>query len=344
MVYICGRKAMWIMKRYIAVFLCAIMALFVLSACTDNTVETNIQEAALSATSVSMQLGGSVELSVLNYIGDVKWSSSDTTVAKVSQEGRVDAVAIGSVAISATLDDGSTMTCVAEIKPGQSSIQSIKVTSLYSDTNDITVNYESDNRVSLKASCYPEVNEMLTWTSSDEMLATVDQSGVVTVYGNGIVEIKATALNGVEGRCKVRIKNAPANVKPAVVPDANEDIPVIEDDKDDSDTASKFTSPVPVTSPSAKTSVIVSDKNVYLNVGESFTLTYAVGNTNADDVTWMSSDKAVAIVSKGRIVAIGEGRAVVSAVTGDGAVASCSVAVGKEEIEIMKKEVSEKKK
>ena len=58
----------------------------------------------------------------------------------------------------------------------------------------------------------------------------------------------------------------------------------------------------------------------------------------------MSSDKAVAVVAKGRIVAVGEGRAVISAVTEDGAVASCSVAVGEKEIKLMKKEVSDAKK
>lgn len=332
------------MKRYIAIVLCVIMAAFMLTACTDNTVETNAQEAALSATAMSLTLGERKELSVLNYVGDVKWSSSDKAIAKVSEEGVVEAVAIGSVAVRAELENDKTMTCVVEVQPGQSSIQSVKVTSLFSDTNDITVNYETDKSVSLKATCMPDVNEKLTWSSSDEMLATVDQSGVVTVWGNGIVEIKATALNGVEGKCKVRIKNVPAGVQNAVVPEADLDIPVITDDSDsDNEPSGKFTSPVPVTSPSAKTSVIVSDKNVYLNVGESFTLTYAVGNTDAGDVKWMSSDKAVAIVKNGRIVAIGEGRAVISAVTGDGAAASCDVAVGKEEIKLMKKEVSDSK-
>ncbi len=333
------------MKKYIALILCIILAVCALTACGSDSIETVEQKATLSATSMNIKLGESAQLNVLNYTGEIRWSSSATSIATVTNTGVIEAVSIGSVAITATLSDGRTMTCVVDVQPGTSSIQSIRVTSLYSDTSDITVNYESGSTVNLKAVCTPDVNERLTWSSSDEMLATVDSNGVVTVWGNGIVQITATALNGVEGACKVRIKNVPANVKPKSVPKTSTDIPVIGNSSENEGSVSgKFTSPVPVTSPSAKTSVIVSDKNVYLKVGESFTLTYAAGNTEATDVTWMSSDKAVAIVKEGRIVAVGDGRAVISAVTGDGAVASCEVAVGEAEIKLMKKEVSDTKK
>ena len=333
------------MKKYIAVLLCIIVALGVFAACGTEVEEQPMQQATLSATSMSVKMGESTQLNVLNYAGEIRWSSSDTTIALVTNTGVVEAVSIGSVAVTATLSDGSSMTCVVDVKPGESIIQSIKVTSIFSDSSDITVDYTNGSTVNLKAICTPAVNETLTWSSSYEMLATVDANGVVTVWGNGIAEIRATAYNGVEGTCKVRIKNVPANLKPKKVPQTTADIPVINDDKGSAGGGSgKFTSPVPITSPSAKTSVIVSDKHVYLNVGESFTLTYAVGNTDAGDISWMSSDKAVAIVKDGRIVAVGEGRAVISAVTGDGAVASCNVAVGEKEIKLMKKEVSDLKK
>ncbi|MBQ8540084.1 MAG: Ig-like domain-containing protein [Clostridia bacterium] len=333
------------MKKFIVLTLCLVMLVCTLSGCAGPSTETQVQKAALSATALTVKLGESAQLSVLNYTGQVRWSSSSSAIATVTQDGVVSAVAIGSVAITATLAEGETMTCVVDIQPGVSMVESIKVTSIFSDTSDITVNYESGSTVSLRATCTPAVDEKLTWSSSDELLATVDANGVVTVWGNGIAEIKATALNGVEGTCKVRIKNVPATVKPKSVPVTDTEIPVIETDGENSGTVSgKFTSPVPVTSPSAKTSVIVSDKNVYLNVGEDYTLTYAVGNTTSGDVNWMSSDKTVAIVKNGRIVAVGEGRVVISAVTGDGAVASCSVAVGEKEIKKMKKEVSDAKK
>lgn len=330
------------MKKRFYNILSLLLVVILLSACGGGSTETSRQPATLSATSLNLKMGESATLSVLNYAGEVEWSTSDKTIATVTKTGIVTGVSIGSVAVTATLEE-DTKTCIVDVQPGESVIERIVVTSLFSDASDITVNYDSGNSVSLKAVCTPSVTEKLTWSSSDELLAQVDANGNVTVYGNGIVEIKATALNGVSGKCTVRIKNVPANVQPAAVPKINDEIPVIEDEAEDSVTSEKFKSSVPVSSPMAKSSIIVSDKNVYLNVGEDFTLTYATGNTDEESVEWVSSDKTVAIVHAGRIVAIGEGRAVISAVTADGAVASCDVAVGQKEIKAMKKEVSDSK-
>ncbi|MBQ8002867.1 MAG: Ig-like domain-containing protein, partial [Clostridia bacterium] len=285
------------MKKTIAAIIIAVLSVAMLCACGEKEVKTNTQQAMLSATSVTVKMGSWSEVNVQNYAGEVKWSSSDTSIAAVTAEGRINPVSIGSAAITAKLDNGESMTCVVDVQPGVSVIEKITVTSLYSDVSDITVDYQKDKTVALKASCYPDVNENIVWSSSDELLAMVDQSGNVTIYGNGIVEIKATAMNGISGVCKVRTKNVPAGVAPVVMPDTEDEIPVIEDKEEE--ISAKFKSTVPVSSPSAKTSVIVSDKNVYLKVGESFTLTYAVGNTDAEDVEWVSSDKTVAIVKSG---------------------------------------------
>lgn len=331
------------MKKNLTYILSLLLVVIVLSACGGNGEETNQMQAALSATTLNIQLGESSGLSVLNYDGNVSWSSSSPQVATVDESGAVRAVSMGSVAVTATLEDGKTMTCVVKVQPGESAIEAIRVTSIYSDVNDITIDYAGGNTVYLKATCTPSVSETLNWSSSNELLAQVDANGNVTVYGNGVVEIKATALNGVSGTCTVRIKNVPSDtVPPVVVNNAEETLPVVQTEEENADTG-KFKSVVPVSSPTATSSIIVSDKNVYLNVGESFTLTYEVSNGDAGEVTWVSSDKAVAIVQAGRIVAIGEGRAVISAVTGDGAVASCDVAVGEKEIKAMKKEVSDNK-
>lgn len=325
------------MKKKILSILIAIVVIFAVSACGRGS-ESEILP-VLSQTTMDLNLGERGSLSVLNYAGDVKWESSDISIAAISKTGEITPVSIGSAAMTAELENGDTMTCVVQVSPGESKVESIMVTSYYTESSDITVDYRDGNSIALKAECSPlDPLESLKWSSSDELLAGVDQNGVVTFYGNGVVEIKAAALNGVEGKCIVRIKNVPANVQPEVTVDQTE-VPVIETDGAEG----RFTSPVPVTSPTAKSSIIVSDRNVYLEVAESFTLTYAVGNSTNKDVEWVSSDKAVAIVKNGRIVAVGQGRAVISAVTHDGAVASCSVAVGKEEIALMKKEVAESK-
>lgn len=329
------------MKKNILRIFLVLLAMMIMSSCGNGDAVMTDTKIALSESSISLKPGETGTLSVIGYEGEINWSSSNPSVAEVDMSGVVSAVSIGRAAITAETEKDETVTCIVEVQPGESVIQSISVSSRFSGAADITVDYNSSDTVELKASCFPESNEKLLWTSSDTLLASVSDSGVVTVYGNGTVEIKATAVNGISGKCIVRIKNAPANAVNANIPNTEGDIPVIPEDEDN--LSSKFTAPVPISSPSAKTSVIISDKNVYLNVGESFKLTYAVGNTQSSDVKWTSSDMTVAIVKNGRIVAIGEGRATVSAVTGDGAAAKCEVAVGENEIKKMKKEVSDSK-
>lgn len=319
--------------KAVSLFLVCVM----LAACSRGQTSENVP--ALSTTVMDLQLGKTGQISVTNYTGVVEWKSSDDSIATVSATGVITTIAIGSVAITAELENGDTMTCVLDVEPGTSKVEEIKVSGIYSDMSDITVDYNTSPTVSLQAECMPlSPMEELAWSSSDESIATVEQTGLVTVRSNGIVEIRATALNGVSGSCIIRVKNVPANLQIPTPTTEQEEIPVIDDG-----TTSRFTSPVPVTSPSAKSSIIISDRNVFLEVGESFTLTYSVGNLSDTTVEWSSSDKAVAIVKDGRIVAIGQGRAVVSAITKDGAVASCSVAVGKDEISKLKSEVAESK-
>ena len=56
----------------------------------------------------------------------------------------------------------------------------------------------------LSANVYPAESEV-TWSSSDQDIASVDSSGLVTAHGSGSVEITATA-NGVSATAKVTVK------------------------------------------------------------------------------------------------------------------------------------------
>ena len=309
------------------------LVLLLFSSCGGKNGDIS-QVPLLSATMLDVKMGESTALEVYNYRGEIKWTSSDSGIAIVGDNGQIKPISIGSVAITASLDTGENMNCIVDVLPGESKVEKIYVTSFYSDADDITVNFEDSDSVRLKAECAPvDPIEKLTWSSSDENLATVTQDGFVTVRGNGIVNIHATALNGVTGSCKIRVKNVPKEIEEN---NKIETGPIVEITKGQAG----LTAPVPVPSPTAQSGIIISEQRVYLNVGEYTILNYAVSNSANTEITWLSTDKAVAVVKDGYIVGVGEGRAIVSAVTHDGAVASCTVAVGKEAIKELKEETA----
>lgn len=310
-------------------------AICLVSACGGKKVES---VPMLTATMMDVRMGEKATLEVTNYMGEIKWTSSDTSIATVSTTGDITPISIGSAAIAATLENGDTMNCVVDVLPGESKVEKISVVSTFTGISDMTVNYLDSPTVWLKAECSPvDPLEAITWSSSDERLATVSNDGVVMVCGNGIVTITATAVNGVSGSCKIRIKNVPEEVEQEAIEKSN-DVPVIEITQGQS----ALTEAVPVPSSTAQSGIIISEPRVYLNVAEYTQLTYAVTNSSNNTVRWTSTDKSVALVKDGYIVGVGEGRAIISAVTHDGAVASCTVAVGKKAIKELKEEASDK--
>ncbi len=332
------------MKRNIAVTVSLLMAVIMLCAgCGCGKSETAMESefAILDKGNVELEMGQTQQVSVLEYAGKVVWKSGNKNVATVSDEGVITPVSAGSTVVTATLESGTELNCMVSVVAGTSNVETIKVTSIYSDADDITQSYTNGISVQLKASCNPyDPEEKLTWKSSDESKAVVDNNGLVTLMGNGVVTITATAYNGVEGSCIIRIKDVPGNVTaPATASeDADSEVPQIESENKTSNT-NRFTSPVPTTSPTATSVVIVSDRYLYLDVAEGYTLTYAVGNASAKTAEWMSSDRSVAIVDEdGCVVGVSEGVATISAVTADGAVAHCKVAVGESAINQLKKE------
>ncbi|MDU5110909.1 MAG: Ig-like domain-containing protein, partial [Clostridium sp.] len=110
----------------------------------------------------------------------VTWSSSNNSVAKVDQNGRVTAVGKGTATITVTTKDGSkkatcTITVTEESKPSLVPVQSVtlnktKESLLESKTTTLTATINPSNAT----------NKGVTWSSSNKSVATVDQSGKVT--------------------------------------------------------------------------------------------------------------------------------------------------------------------
>lgn len=159
----------------------------------------------LSQTALSMNSGTTQQLSATvtpssAFNQTVEWTSSDESVATVSQSGLVTAVAGGSCTITATSTDGS----------GVSATCTVSVTQMVTDIvlSPKTLFLKLDEFVRLSATVLPEtaVNKNVVWSSSNEDVATV-RSGRIDAFGYGSAVITCTAADGsgVYAKCVVYV-------------------------------------------------------------------------------------------------------------------------------------------
>ena len=173
--------------------------------------------------------------------------------------------------------------------------QPIEVTSV--NLSSTMIDALEGETYTLTATVLPEnaTSKSVVWKSSNESVVTV-LNGVVTTIGVGTAKITATTSNGVSGSCTVVVRTEYIEV----------------------------------------TSVSISENTLELTEGDTHTLTATVLPENATDksVTWTSSNDSVAIVANGVVTAVGEGDAVITAVTKDGVEDTCAVAVNKKIIPV----------
>ena len=121
----------------------------------------------------------------------VSWSSSDEAVATV-EDGVVTAVAAGTATITVTTTDGGfTATCAVTVEAATVAVTGVTVspktdTIAVSDTITLTATVAPDNAT----------NKAVTWSSSDDAIATVTDAGVVEGKSAGTATITVTTADG----------------------------------------------------------------------------------------------------------------------------------------------------
>ncbi len=244
---------------------------------------------ALDKTEAAMLIGETLQLTatvlpenVTN--GDVTWSTSDEAIATV-ENGLVTALAVGNVTITATTADGTelTATCAITVNP-------IVATSIALDKTEATMLI--GETLQLTATVLPEnvTNGDVTWSTSDEAIATVE-NGLVTALAVGNVTITATTADGTEltATCAITVN------------------------------------------PIVATSIALDKTEATMLIGETLQLTATVlpENVTNGDVTWSTSDEAIATVENGLVTAVAPGNVTITATTADGTelTATCAITV-----------------
>ena len=128
----------------------------------------------------------------------VTWSSSNTNIASVDNSGKVTAVSAGTATITCTANGGSNVKATCEVtvtnpKPEKITLPA-EATVKAGETITLTPTMTPENAVT-----------MLTWTSDDETIATVDANGVVTGVKKGKTFINVETDNGKTAYCKLTV-------------------------------------------------------------------------------------------------------------------------------------------
>ena len=184
---------------------------------TVSDTEIKVTGVTLNKTALTLNIGANETLTATVAPADatnkkVTWKSSDAAVATVDANGKVTAVKAGEATITVTTEDGGkTATCKVTVKPNLVSEITLAALAIYvGESKAITATVKPDDAT----------NKALTWTSSDETVATVDATGKVTGKKIGTATITATAQDGsgVSGSCTVTVLST---VKKVTVTPAN---------------------------------------------------------------------------------------------------------------------------
>lgn len=120
------------------------------------------------------------------------FSSSNTAVATVTNEGKVSAVAVGQATITVVTTDGKkTATCSITVKEGVVAVESVAFI-------DAEASLYLGETKTLNVTVLPEAatNKAVTFASSNTEVATVDETGKVTALKVGEATITATSVDG----------------------------------------------------------------------------------------------------------------------------------------------------
>ena len=117
------------------------------------------------------------------------WNSSNTSVANINSSGQLTTKGIGTTTITCTASNGVSAQCEVTVNP----VLASGITLNQSDADMVI-----GENLQLNATIVPDnaTNKSVTWSSTNEAVAVVSESGQVTAVGSGTCQVKATANDG----------------------------------------------------------------------------------------------------------------------------------------------------
>ena len=339
-------------------------ALILVFSCEKTPEEMAVTDVSIDRLSAELVVGETVQLSATVTPSDatdqsITWTSSKKTVATVSNNGLVTALAEGRSTIKASVG-GKASICVVKVYK-----EYVAATSVALDNNSISL--VKGQSKTLIATVKPDdtTNKTISWTSSAPGVASVDSNGKVTAISGGSATITAK-VDDQQATCIVTVTVTPESISlnkseltlnkgqsetlvATVKPDdtfgddiswtsSNKFVATVESDGKVTAVGggqATITAQIGFKVATCKLTVVVPVESVSLNFssvtldeGESVILKATASPKDATEtVTWSSSNESIATVDQeGKVSAIKEGSADIVAKAGN-QLATCTVRV-----------------
>lgn len=156
--------------------------------------------------SVTLSMGDNINASIEATVTPedatdvvIEYSSSDEAIATVDNAGYITAIAAGEADVTAVIaDTGLAATCHVIVTPAIESMDMSK--------SSMTMKPGATGTLSVTVSPEEANISGMTWTSTDEAVATVDQEGNVTAVADGTATITAT-IGNTSATCDVTVSS-----------------------------------------------------------------------------------------------------------------------------------------
>ena len=221
------------------------------------------------------------------YCQTVTWSSSKEAVVSVTENGHIKGLTPGTASITATSTEqaGSGATS-KKASLTVTVVQAVRGVNLSDD--ELIIDKGKTKKLTVTVSPDDATKKTVSWTSSNDAIATVSKDGTITAKSCGECDIVCTTTDGsnVSAKCHVIVKQLITSLKLSE-------------------------SKIVLTPGSRKT----------------ITTTIKPTDATSKNVIWKSSNEKVATVDQGRIVAVGGGDCTITCATTDGSEKQAAVSV-----------------
>ena len=257
----------------------------------------------------------------------IEWTSSDESVATVDETGTVTAVAAGEADVTASVKDAD-IAASTHIKVVVTPTDVVAPESI-----DLVTNGENTKSLDAKLVPADATDVKLAYESSDESIATVDETGKVTAVANG--ECTITTYVVADAKDADASELSAVAVEAADSEETDDSVATMPEDLAAMDSAfgvvpENLKAETKVTVTTNVEGITLDKTEGVLTVGNTVTVIATVTPDTATNasVTWSSSDEAIATVdSEGKITAVAPGTATITAVSDSNPDANATYAV-----------------